>query len=53
MEAIITRGKVYGSLAGVATKNTEIQSRVNKSLKEGKAVKKIDTDEILMYTIKD
>ena len=51
MNAIINRTANFGTLNGVITKNNEIQSEVNKAIKEGRAKLLIDTDETLMYEI--
>ena len=51
MNAIINRTANFGTLNGVITKNDQIQSEVNKAIKEGRAKLLIDTDETLMYEI--
>ncbi len=48
---VINRGLKFGTLDGVFTLNSELQSIVIKALKAGKAKKLIDTDETLMYKI--
>jgi len=52
MKAIINRGKEFGTINGVITKNSEIQKLITSNLKSGNAVKLIDTDSTLMYLIK-
>lgn len=53
MKAIINNGQKFGTLNGVITLNYEIKKVVFSKLKENKATKLIDTDETLMYEIKD
>lgn len=53
MKAIITNGEKFGTLKGVITLNSEIRKIVVAKLKEGKAIKLIDTDEILMYELQE
>ena len=51
MKAIINRNGTFGTLNGVITENSKIQSEINKGLKSGTAKKLIDTDETLMYEL--
>lgn len=53
MKVIINNGQKFGTLNGVVTLNSEIRKIVVAKLKENKAIKLIDTDETLMYEIKD
>lgn len=51
MIAIINRAQSFGTLNGVITKNSEIQTVINKSIKDGTAKKLIDTKDTLMYEL--
>jgi len=51
MKAIINRTRLYGTLNGVITLNSEIKKLVFEALKKGTAKLLIDTDETLMYEI--
>jgi hypothetical protein len=53
MVAIINRAQNFGTLNGVITKNSEIQTVINKNIKAGTAKKLIDTKETLMYELKN
>lgn len=53
MKAIINNGQKFGTLNRVITLNSEIKKIVFSKLKENKATKLIDTDETLMYEIKE
>ncbi len=48
---VINRGLQFGTLNGVFTLNSELQSMVVKALKAGKAKKLVDTENTLMYKI--
>jgi hypothetical protein len=52
MKAIINRNSNFGTLNGVITENSKIQSEINKGLKNGTAKKLVDTDSTLMYLLK-
>jgi len=51
MKAIINKEKKFGTLNGVITKNSEIQTVVNQHLKVGTAKKLVDTETTLMYEL--
>lgn len=53
MTAIINNGQKFGTLNGVIISNSEIKKVVFSKLKENKATKLIDTDETLMYELKE
>ena len=51
MKAIVNKDGNFGTLNGVITKNSEIQTVINQHLKEGTAKKLIDTETTLMYEL--
>jgi hypothetical protein len=51
MKAIINRNSSFGTLNGVITKNSEIQTIINKNLKQGTATKLVDTEDTMMYEL--
>lgn len=53
MKAIITNGEKFGTLNDVITLNSEIRKIVIAKLKEGKAIKLVDTEKILMYELQE
>lgn len=53
IKAIINRSLTFGTLNGVIKPNSEIMSIVNKAIKNGTAKKLIDTEETLMYELKN
>jgi hypothetical protein len=53
MKAIINRTMTFGTLDGVITKNDQIRRVVNRHLKYGCAKLLVDTEETLMYELKE
>lgn len=51
MKAIINREQTFGTLNGVITKNSDIQTLVNQHLKQGTAKLLVDTEQTLMYDL--
>ncbi len=51
-KAIINRGKIFGTLDGVITKNQEILTLINQHLKQGTAKLLIASEETYMYILK-
>lgn len=51
MKAIVNKDGNFGTLNGVITKNSEIQSVINQHLKVGTANKLVDTVTTLMYEL--
>lgn len=51
MKAIINRDQNFGTLNGVITKNSEIQTVVNQHLRQGTAKLLVDTEQTLMYDL--
>lgn len=51
MKAIINKDGNFGTLNGVITKNSEIQTAINQHLKAGTAKKLVDTETTLMYEL--
>jgi len=51
MKAIINKDGNFGTLNGVITKSSEIQTVINQHLKNGTAKKLIDTETTLMYEL--
>lgn len=53
MKAIVNKDGNFGTLNGVITKNSEIQTVINQHLKAGTAKKLVDTETTLMYELGD
>ena len=53
MKAIVNKDGNFGTLNGVITKNSEIQTAINQHLKAGTAKKLVDTETTLMYDLGD
>lgn len=53
MKAIVNKKQTFGTLDGVWTKNEEVMSVVNAHLKSGSAKLLVDTEETLMYELKE
>jgi len=51
MKAIVIKDGNFGTLNGVITKNSEIQTVINQHLKAGTAKKLVDTETTLMYEL--
>lgn len=51
MKAIVNKDGNFGTLNGVITKNSEIQTVINQHLKTGTAKKLVDTETTLMYEL--
>ena len=51
MKAIINKDRNFGTLNGIITKNSDIQTIINKHLKTRTAKKLIDTETTLMYEL--
>lgn len=51
MKAILNKDGNFGTLNGVITKNSEIQTVINQHLKAGTAKKLVDTETTLMYEL--
>jgi len=51
MKAIVSKDGNFGTLNGVITKNSEIQTVINQYLKLGTAKKLVDTETTLMYEL--
>lgn len=51
--AIVNRGKEFSELDGVITKTTDVLKVIAQSLKQGNAKLLLDTDDTLMYELKE
>lgn len=52
MKAIINRLEKFGTIDGVITKNDDIRKLIHQHLKKGSASLIVDTEETLMYELK-
>jgi hypothetical protein len=51
MKVIINRNSSFGTLDGVIKSNVELNTIINRFLKEGTAKKLVDTEDTLMYEL--
>jgi hypothetical protein len=51
MKAIINKDQNFGTVDGVITKNSSIQTLINQHIKSGTAKRLIDTESTLMYEL--
>lgn len=51
MKAIINKEQNFGTVDGVITKNSAIQTLINQHIKSGTAKRLVDTESTLMYEL--